>query len=84
MRALVVPGLLALSACATFDAASFRRTELPRAAFELGCPSQELVVQDIGEREISVAGCGKRAVYAAPNGGWVNNTRAQADSTAPR
>lgn len=73
---------LALLGCATFDAASFRRTDLSRAAFELNCPPDAVTVTDVGEREVGVSGCGKRAVYVvAANGGWVNNTGIQQDSS---
>jgi hypothetical protein len=55
-----------------------------RAAFELGCPKDQLrlvtlnVVPDIGgdlPSQVGVEGCGQRAVYVQAYGsGWVMNT----------
>jgi hypothetical protein len=72
--ALLVGLVAVLAGCATFDAENFKKTDLRRAAFELGCKPEQLTVTDVAEREVGVTGCGKRAVYViAPNGGWVNN-----------
>jgi hypothetical protein len=74
-----------VAGCASFNADSFRRTHLARAAFELNCKPEALTVTDLAEREVGVAGCGRRTVYViAPTGGWVNNSCVQQDGqTAP-
>lgn len=84
MRRMLAGALLAMAGCATFNAESFRRTDLSRAAFELNCKPEALALTDVADREVGVSGCGKRAVYViAPTGGWVNNTGVQVDSPAP-
>lgn len=70
---------LALSTSACFmtgSAEHFRRTALPRAAFDLDCPEAQLQAADLGgSGSVGVSGCGKKAVYVfAAGAGWVNNT----------
>jgi hypothetical protein len=54
---------------------AFRRDALPRAAFELGCPQDQLATTPLGEDRWGVQGCGKKVVYVYSDRiGWVNNS----------
>ena len=64
---------LALTGCITEK--SFRSEVLPRAAFELGCPADQVTVTPLGDASFGVSGCGKKAVYMhVARVGYVNNT----------
>ena len=39
------------------------RTVRKRAAFDLACPTEQVVVQEIGPETYGARGCGKRATY---------------------
>ena len=48
---------------------------ITRAAYELGCPENQMEVTDLGPETIGVAGCGKRAIYKYTfSTGWINNS----------
>jgi hypothetical protein len=83
MRASIIAVMtLALGFLGCVNEASFRSEMLPRAAFELGCPADQVVVTSLGEDSFGVAGCGRRAVYMyVARVGFVNNTGVQHDAT---
>ena len=55
---------------------------IKRAAYELGCPQDQLEVTDLGSYTMGVSGCGKKAVYKQiPGAGWVNNSATEAATT---
>lgn len=59
---LILSCMLSLSAgCATSD--WIQETVLKRAAFDLGCPQDELTYQQLDGNAAGVRGCGKRATY---------------------
>jgi len=82
---LLAVGLLAttaLSACGTVtgSAGHFRKSGIVRAEHELNCDESELVLREVGRRQVGVSGCGRRAVYVySSTHGWVNNTGGQID-----
>ena len=79
----------AISSCATMTMpefrakvmSDFRDNALSRAAFDMGCPEEELTVQDLNPQgetmwgsQVGVTGCGKKAVFVRTTyNGWVNN-----------
>ena len=84
MRPLLCALVLVLCGCAHVTAeSSFQQKGLARAAFELGCPQEELktsvLVRNDGlgcaGSQMAVAGCGKKAVYVCTRSqDWINNT----------
>jgi hypothetical protein len=72
--------MLALTVVGCVSEGTFRSETLPRAAFELGCPADQVAVARLGDRSVGVSGCGRRAVYVyMPGMGYVNNTGVQSD-----
>ncbi|NVB84865.1 MAG: hypothetical protein HOV81_41225 [Kofleriaceae bacterium] len=58
MRLLVVAVVFVLG-CTHTQVGTVRK----RAAFDLACPYQQVVVQEIGRETYGARGCGKRATY---------------------
>lgn len=60
-----------------------------RAAFELRCPEEQLVLTDLGDSTVGVAGCGQSTVYVHDQqaGTWLNDgggvRKAEADAGTP-
>ncbi len=81
----ILLGTLTLLFGCTSTMQSFRARGLKRAAFELSCPEDKLVLTEIrgssalGDPEgtVGVEGCGKKAVYVNTVNGWVANTTPQ-------
>ncbi|WP_224360258.1 hypothetical protein [Hyalangium versicolor] len=70
---------------------SFRNKGVKKAAFELSCPEQDLVLHEIESSTafigdpvgtVGVEGCGKKATYINTVYGWVNNTEQVPQSAA--
>jgi len=88
MRTLVL--VLAVAACgATHHRKTmvddFTKNGLPKAAFDLGCPSEQLEVTQLTDdaESVGVRGCGRQARYEyVLSTGWVVDTTGE-DSTAP-
>ena len=76
--------------CATVTAeSSFKEKALKRAAFELGCPADQLTMTVLERNDglgcagsqMGVSGCGKKAVYVCDRSqNWINNTGAQKEA----
>ena len=78
--------------CGANQLEQFRKDSLPRAAFDMSCPQDQLVVVPLNPEatdwnlhargQVGVSGCGKKATYVnTSGGGWVlNNT---SDSPKP-
>jgi hypothetical protein len=69
---------------------SFAEKGLERAAFDLGCPKDQLNLQVLhrndglgcADSQMGVSGCGKRTVYVCTSGQqWIRNSEIQ--STSP-
>lgn len=78
MRLLHLSTLVALllsSGCAPIHVGlkdSFMKHGLPKAAFDMDCPKQQLEVTEIGARSMGVRGCGKKQRYQyVDNVGWI-------------
>ncbi len=56
--------LLGLSIGCAGNSDAFQKTVQQRAAFDLGCPSQQLSVANIGGASYGVSGCAKKASYS--------------------
>ncbi len=56
-----------------------------RAAYELECPESQLILTDLGDSTVGVAGCGKKAIYKYAFGaGWVNNSASDDSKTGKK
>ncbi len=87
-RSLFVLLVLSLGGCGANQLEQFRAEDLPRAAFDLGCPEDKLTVTPLNEEatdwnlhargQVGVTGCGKKAVYVNMRGaGWVLNSESE-------
>jgi len=67
--------VIALAGCSTL-VERFKQPDsggISRAAFELGCPENQLQVTDLGNNAIGVAGCGKKAVYLGVGASFITS-----------
>lgn len=93
VRGAVLAVLTVSAACASYRHVLFRR-----AAFDLNCPEESLVMHDLGGGTRGIAGCGKRATYVQrcdpPHGyvggayvgtscGWVMDSRSEDGEAGP-
>jgi hypothetical protein len=72
---LVASSLFVLSGCVTpregfIGGFNGGKPGLDLAAFELECPRDQLEVVDLGNWEIGVKGCGKKATFGNHAGVW--------------
>ena len=44
-------------------ASTMKSVTMKRAAFDLNCPQEKLIIQELASRTWGVRGCGKRATY---------------------
>lgn len=73
-----LPFLMLAASCASVNGtAGFRNhSGLEKAAFDLGCDKSELVVTEISDYSVGVAGCGQRARYERVDAvTWVLNSK---------
>ncbi len=75
-----------LIACGVYTSTmgSFMDRGMPRAAYELQCPKEQLQVTELGDGAVGVRGCGKQAIYKEVWGaGWVNDSGPSAAKPVP-
>ncbi len=98
MRHLTTVLVASLLSCVTLPRArgaesSFRELALPRAAFELDCPAEQVAVSVLRDSDpepesrgmagaqVGATGCGKRAVYVfTDSAGWVVDSASESPS----
>ena len=74
--------VIALAGCAS-NLDTFKKDNLPRAAFEMNCPADQVTATEFDYNTIGLTGCNKKAVYVYLKGtGWVNNTGQSAPDPA--
>jgi hypothetical protein len=80
VNVVTLSGLLAVFGGCVLSEETFRSEVLPRAAFELSCPTDQVAVTRLADDSFGVSGCGRRAVYIyVSRVGYVNNTGIQRD-----
>lgn len=82
--ALLASSLLIACGVYTSTMGSFMDRGMPRAAYELQCPKEQLQVTELGDGAVGVRGCGKQAIYKEVWGaGWVNDSGPSAAKPVP-
>jgi hypothetical protein len=76
MRMLAVAAVLASSGCA--HRLSFRETRLgrellTRASLDLGCPEEQLAIEELPPERAGAWGCSRHAMYVWEHESWILN-----------